>query len=219
MKTSNFISVAIDGGAGSGKSTTSKLLSKEMNYMHVDTGSHYRLLTHSFLYNGFELSEVEEVLELNKFNLNSIISGFSSRLVINDVEVPDTDLRTEKINLNVSRFASHPAVRSLLFDYQRSLVNFAKKKNFLGIVMEGRDIGSVILPDADLKLFLHAEEGVRTERRMADGQADSINLRDKLDSGRKNAPLMATPDSIKIDTGKNSIQDVFLLISELISNL
>lgn len=219
MKTSKFIKVAIDGGAGSGKSTTSKLLSEKMRYMHVDTGSHYRLLTHAFLRKGIELSGIEEALNLNKFKITSTISGFSAQLVINDLQVPDADLRTEEINLTVSRFASHSAIRGFLFDYQRSLVELAKKENFSGIVMEGRDIGSVILPDAELKLYLYADESVRLVRRKADGQIDSIPLRDKMDSGRKNAPLKATPDSVRIDTGKHSIQDVISLISQLITNL
>jgi cytidylate kinase len=98
-------------------------------------------------------------------------------------------------------------------------VELAKKENFSGIVMEGRDIGSVILPDAELKLYLYADESVRLDRRKADGQSDSIPLRDKMDSGRKNAPLKATPDSVRIDTGKHSIQDVISLISQLITNL
>ena len=219
MKLDKFITVAIDGGAGSGKSTTSRLLAEKLNFMHVDTGSHYRVLSHFLIENNISSDETINFLKLNKFNLNSEIIGNTCNFLINKHKVPDSDLRSEIINLNVSLYASIPNVRTLLFDYQRSLVDLSKNNNFSGLVMEGRDIGTIILPNADLKLFLHASQDVRVSRRSNDGQSDSISLRDKLDSGRKVAPLTPSLDSISIDTGVNSVDQVFTKISNLISNL
>ena len=219
MKLEKFITVAIDGGAGSGKSTTSRLLAEKLNFMHVDTGSHYRVLSHFLIKNNISPDETINFINLNKFNLNSEIIGNTCHFLINKHKVPDSDLRSEIINLNVSSYASIPDVRTLLFDYQRSLVDLSKNNSFSGLVMEGRDIGTIILPNADLKLFLHASQDVRVSRRSNDGQSDSISLRDKLDSGRKVAPLTPSFDSISIDTGVNSVDHVFTKISNLISNL
>ena len=150
-------------------------------------------------------------INLNKFNLNSEIIGNTCHFLINKHKVSDSDLRSEVINLNVSSYASIPNVmQNLLLDYQRSLVDLSKNNNFSGLVMEGRDIGTIILPNADLKLFLHASEDVRVSRRSNDGLSDSISLcADKLDSGRKVAPLTPSFDSIFIDTGVNSVDHVF----------
>ena len=148
-------------------------------------------------------------------------------MVINDVEVPDADLRTEKINLNVSRFASHPAVRSLLFDYQRSLVNFAKKKNFLGIVMEGRDIGSVILPDADLKLFFKCSIKEKARRRLKEFKIldnnitlkqveKALRVRDWLDKTRKISPLIKAKNAILVNTTNLTLSQMRLKLIKLV---
>ena len=96
--------------------------------------------------------------------------------LINKLKVPDSDLRSEIINLNVSSYASIPNVIILLFDYQRSLVDLSKNNNFSGLVMEVEILKYIILPNADLKLFLHASQDVRVSRRSNDGQSDSISL-------------------------------------------
>ena len=137
---------------------------------------------------------------------------------INKEDVIDSELRTEQINEMVSIYSALSSVRKHLFNYQRSLVKFSQSNKFEGIIMEGRDIGSVILPDADLKLFLFASEEIRNQRREAQGLIDSIKKRDRLDSERKNSPLKATPNSIQIDTGIISIEEVYLLIIEHIKN-
>ena len=176
MKINKFIVVAIDGGAGSGKSTTAKLLSKKLNMMHVDTGSHYRVISHFLINKKISPHDSADFINLNKFDLNSEIDDNSCHFLINNHRIHDSSLRSENINLNVSSYASIPVVRSLLFNYQKSLVDLAKRNNFSGIVMEGRDIGTVILPNADLKLFLHASHDVRVSRRSNDGQSDSISF-------------------------------------------
>ena len=138
---------------------------------------------------------------------------------INKEDVIDSELRTEQINEMVSIYSALSSVRKHLFNYQRSLVKFSQSNKFEGIIMEGRDIGSVILPDADLKLFLFASEEIRNQRREAQGFIDSIKIRDRLDRERKNSPLKATPNSIQIDTGIFSIEEVYLLIIEHIKKL
>ena len=215
MKT--FTTIAIDGGAGSGKSTTATKLSANLNFLHVDTGSHYRSIASVLNKQNLSLNQIDE--NLNKFKLSSSISGFKSSLLINNNVVPESILRSEEVNNSVSKYASISSVRNLLFEYQRSQVELAKKHNFNGLVMEGRDICSIILPNADLKLFLHAPESIRQDRRSSDGEKDQILQRDQMDSSRKVAPLVQSVDSIMINTGELSIEEVFSQILSLINDL
>jgi CMP/dCMP kinase len=215
MKT--FTTIAIDGGAGSGKSTTATNLSAKLNFLHVDTGSHYRSIASVLNKEIVSLDQISE--NLNKFKLSSSIFGFKSSLLINNNVVPESILRSEEVNNSVSKYASISSVRNLLFEYQRSQVELAKMHNFNGLVMEGRDIGSIILPNADLKLFLHAPESIRQDRRSSDGEKDQILQRDQMDSSRKVAPLVQSVDSIMINTGELSIEEVFSQILSLINDL
>lgn len=215
----SFITIAIDGGAGAGKSTTAHNISTKFNLLNVDTGSHYRSLTASLINHNISEAEASSSQNLNKFELSSSISENKSRIQINGISFSHSDLRSDKINLNVSKYSSIPSVRSLLFNYQKSQSELAQKNNFGGIVMEGRDIGTVILPDADLKLFLFANDNVRHQRRIQDGECDQIQKRDFLDSTRKIAPLTEAKSSIRIDTSKLSQNEVVTYISELIEAL
>ena len=215
MKT--FITIAIDGGAGSGKSTTATNLSTKLNFLHVDTGSHYRSIASILNKEIVGSNQIDQ--NLNKFKLSSFVSGSKSLLSINSNVVPESILRSEEVNNSVSKYASIPSVRNLLFEYQRSQVELAKKHNFNGLVMEGRDIGSIILPNADLKLFLHDPDSIRKYRRSGDGEKDQILQRDQMDSFRKIAPLVQCVDSIMINTGELSIEEVFSQILSLINDL
>ena len=215
MKT--FLTIAIDGGAGSGKSTTAKNLSTKLNFLHVDTGSHYRSIASVLIKESVGLNHIEE--NLNKFKLSNSISGSRSLLMINNNVVPESILRSGEVNNLVSKYASISSVRNLLFEYQRSQVELAKKHNFNGLVMEGRDIGSIILPNADLKFFLHATDSIRLNRRAGDGEKDQILQRDQMDSSRKVAPLFQSVDSIMINTGELSIEEVSSQILSLINDL
>ena len=123
------------------------------------------------------------------------------------------------MNREVSYYARIPEVRDLLLKYQRSLPDFGKNRGFSGIIMDGRDIGSIILPKADIKIFLHADLLVRQSRRLSDGEQDAISARDQIDSTRKIAPLACPDDAISIDTGKLSLDEVVQLISNEISSL
>ena len=212
-----FITIAIDGGAGSGKSTTATNLSTKLNFLHVDTGSHYRSIASVLINESVGFNQIDE--NLNKFKLSSSVSGSKSLLLINDNLVPESILRSEEVNKSVSKYASISSVRNLLFEYQRSQVELAKMHNFNGLVMEGRDIGSIILPNADLKLFLHAPDSIRQNRRSGDGEKDQILQRDQMDTSRKVAPLVQSVDSIMINTGELSIEEVFSQILSLINDL
>jgi cytidylate kinase len=212
-----FTTIAIDGGAGSGKSTTATNLSTKLNFLHVDTGSHYRSIASVLNNESVGFNQIDE--NLNKFKLSSSVSGSKSLLLINDNLVPESILRSEEVNNSVSKYASISSVRNLLFEYQRSQVELAKMHNFNGLVMEGRDIGSIILPNADLKLFLHAPDSIRQNRRSGDGEKDQILQRDQMDTSRKVAPLVQSVDSIMINTGELSIEEVFSQILSLINDL
>ena len=212
-----FTTIAIDGGAGSGKSTTATNLSTKLNFLHVDTGSHYRSIASVLNNESVGFNQIDE--NLNKFKLSSSVSGSKSLLLINDNLVAESILRSEEVNNSVSNYASISSVRNLLFEYQRSQVELAKLHNFNGLVMEGRDIGSIILPNADLKLFLHAPDSIRQNRRSGDGEKDQILQRDQMDTSRKVAPLVQSVDSIMINTGELSIEEVFSQILSLINDL
>lgn len=210
----SFKIIAIDGGAGSGKSTTASILSQRLNLLHVDTGLHYRAVTQSLLNKLGEVKNFESYLNKNKISFDTILSAKKSLIVVDGQTYSLSELRSKRINESVSDCASIPSVRSALLDYQRSLVSYAKENDFLGVVMEGRDIGSVVLPDADLKIFLVAAEGIRQDRREKDGEIDQIKTRDKLDSTRSIAPLLKTVDSLIIDTGTHSIEEVYSKIHQ-----
>ena len=210
----SFKIIAIDGGAGSGKSTTASILSQRLNLLHVDTGLHYRAVTQSLLNKLGEVKNFESYLNKNKISFDTILSAKKSLIVVDGQTYSLSELRSKRINESVSNCASIPSVRNALLDYQRSLVSYAKQNNFLGVVMEGRDIGSVVLPDADLKIFLVAAEGIRQDRREKDGEIDQIKTRDKLDSTRAIAPLLKTDDSLIIDTGTHSIEEVYSKIHQ-----
>ena len=210
----SFKIIAIDGGAGSGKSTTASILSQRLNLLHVDTGLHYRAVTQSLLNKLGEVKNIESYLNKNIISFDTILSAKKSLIVVDGQTYSLSELRSKRINESVSNCASIPSVRSALLDYQKSLVSYAKENDFLGVVMEGRDIGSVVLPDADLKIFLVAAEGIRQDRREKDGEIDQIKTRDKLDSTRAIAPLLKTDDSLIIDTGTHSIEEVYSKIHQ-----
>ncbi len=215
----SFISIAIDGGAGSGKSTTAHNISNMFNFLNVDTGSHYRSITASLINHNISVKDALNPKNLNKILLSSKIIKNKSQIQINGTSFSHAELRSERINLNVSRYSSISSIRSLLFKYQKSQCELAKKNKFSGIVMEGRDIGTIILPDADLKLFLFANESVRHQRRIQDGESDLIQKRDLLDSTRSIAPLSEAQNCVKIDTSKFSQSQVVTQISQLIKSL
>ncbi len=215
---SRFKIVAVDGGAASGKSSTSRTVASRCNLMHVDTGSHYRVVTLLLLQAGVHPTQREALAEtLRQIRLNTRVEGQSAHLIVNGKVPHDSDLRSHAVNELVSPVAAVPEVRRFLFDYQRSLEGVARSGNFAGMIMEGRDIGTVIFPHADLKIYLEADPETRSKRRAAEGGVDSVTKRDAIDSKRAAAPLACAPDAVRIDSSHLSLDQVVERISDLLA--
>ncbi len=206
------IRIAIDGPAASGKSTTARLLAKKLGYLYIDTGAMYRAATLAVLRAGIDVHDekaVERCVRTQKITLR-IVNG-EQRTYLNDEDVSDL-IRTPQINKVISIIASYPGVRQVLIEQQRAL---AKEG---GVVMDGRDIGTVVLPDAELKVFLVAGLKERARRRQKDLAQQGIRLslpeieqeisrRDQLDSSRKLGPLRQADDARVLDTTKLTIEE------------
>ena len=219
MSKNKYIIIALDGAAGSGKSTTAKAVCQKFKYIHVDTGLHYRSLCLYFLNKNISADKVCDYLSCNSISMNSVIDDFSVYLSLDGNHFSSEQLRNHEMNKNVSYYARLPELRNLLLNYHRDLCAYGRFFRFSGIIMDGRDIGSVVLPDADLKFFLHADLSIRQQRRSSDGETDSISGRDKLDSTRKTAPLVCPADAISINTGLHTIDHVVDLFSQHIFSL
>jgi cytidylate kinase len=208
MASTPFIIVAIDGGAASGKSSSSRTLSDRFNLLHVDTGSFYRAITAEMLRRGVSASDLAAVKSaLASVQLGTRVEGRSAQMEIGG-RVAGDEIRSGEVNAHVSHFAAIPEVRSALLTYQRGQADVARQRGFRGLVMEGRDIGSVIFPAADFRFFLHADPTERARRRANEGGQDSIAERDRLDSSRKTAPLACPPGAVSIDTTHLTLPEV-----------
>ena len=197
----SFIIVAIDGGAASGKSTSSKVLAERFNLLHVDTGSFYRAITAEFLRRGVTPTDLPAVhAAAAALRFGTRLHGRTAVMEIDGRVVSDAEIRSRVVNENVSHFAAIPEVRAALLAYQRGQTEVARAQSFRGLVMEGRDIGSVIFPDAGFRFFLHAHAEERARRREKEGHHDFIAERDRLDSTRKTAPLSCPAGAVSIDT-------------------
>ena len=218
MPKKDFIIVAIDGGAAAGKSSTSRALSRKFDLMHVDTGSFYRAITVKLLEAGVP-AEAGEALNtgLANLELGTYIDEQSAYIVVNDW-IPDESIRSEAVNAKVSHYAAIPELRKFLFDYQREQANIAREEGFAGLVMEGRDIGSVIFPDADLRLYLYADPAKRAARRAAEGLTDSIEKRDALDASRKTAPLSVPEGATLVDSSELTLEGIVEHVSKLVEH-
>jgi cytidylate kinase len=216
---SEFKIIAVDGGAASGKSSTSRAIAERLGLMHVDTGAHYRTLAYALLNAGADPGAPEAIPALlAALQLDTTIKGRSALLSINGHVPADAEIRSPEVNSNVSKFAAIESVREFLFNYQRSQADVAREHpRFNGLIMEGRDIGSIIFPTAEHRFFLFADEATRAARRAKDGQTDSIAERDKRDSQRKTAPLVCLAGAIRVDTGPLSLDAVVDHICGLIT--
>jgi len=210
----SFLIVAIDGGAAAGKSTTARALSARFNLLHVDTGSYYRAVTHELLRQGVPTDDTNAIAHAAaRLTLGTRVEGRHARIEIGGHGVNEADLRGPSVNAAVSHFAAVPAVRAALLAYQRDQARIAREHGFAGLVMEGRDIGTVIFPDADFRFFLHADPEERARRRAAEGQQDSIAERDRLDSTRKTAPLQCPPGATGLDSTHLTLEEVVARVS------
>ena len=214
-------SIAIDGPAGAGKSTIAKRLAKELGYQYVDTGAIYRTVAYFLDLWGVSPKDIDNV---NRY-IDELTVGIEydeegvQHMIMNGMDVTD-DIRTQDISQKASLVSAHARVREMLLDMQRDV---AKAHN---VIMDGRDIGTVVLPKANVKIFLTASAEVRAKRRAdelaAKGQkADynkilkEIQQRDYQDTHREIAPLKMARDSIKVDTSEMDIDQVVAHIKEI----
>jgi cytidylate kinase len=204
-----FVCVAVDGGAASGKSSTSRLLAAEQGLLHVDTGSHYRAVTLALLRAGGSAEQPDSIPKLlDKLSVSSTILGQAAWVSICGTTPSAQDLRRPEVTASVSAFSAIPAVRNFLLNYQRDQVRLAEEGGFAGVVMEGRDIGSVVLPQAEVRIFLEADTAVRSARRAAEGLRDAIAQRDQADASRATAPLTCPAGAVRIDNTQLSLIEV-----------
>ena len=215
-------SIAIDGPAGAGKSTIAKRLAKELGYQYVDTGAIYRTVAYFLDLLGVspkDVDGVERYIDELTIEIQYDEDGLQ-HMIMNGMDVTG-DIRTQDISQKASLVSAHAVVRDMLLDMQRDV---AKQYN---VIMDGRDIGTVVLPKADVKIFLTATAEVRAQRRtselIAKGQkADfpqilkEIEQRDYRDTHRPIAPLKMAKDSIKVDTSELDIDGVVEAIREII---
>lgn len=213
-----FIIIAIDGGAASGKSSSSKILADRFNLLHVDTGSFYRHITCELLRLGVAHTDLPALkAALAKLQFTTRLNGRSAQMLIGG-QPAGVEIRGQNVNEHVSHYAAIPEVRHALLGYQRGLADVAKAHHFRGLVMEGRDIGSVIFPNADFRFFLHADPAERAKRRAREGGGqDSIAERDRLDSSRKASPLTCPAGAIDIDSTFISLDQVVEKMAGLIA--
>ena len=213
MASSSFIIIAIDGGAASGKSSTSRALAERFNLLHVDTGSFYRHITAELLRRGLSHADHAAVnAELAKLKFSTRLAGRSAQMLIGGEPAGD-EIRDKSVNENVAHFAAVPEVRAVLIDYQRGQVEVGRAHGFRGLVMEGRDIGSKIFPEADFRFFLFADPVERAKRRAAEGRQDAIVQRDTMDSQRLN---QSAQGAIAIDSTYLTLEQVVDRMAELI---
>lgn len=217
MSKNNFILITIDGGAATGKSSSARVISERFNYLYADTGSHYRTITYLMITKGINPEDPRDTIEcLNKISLETKIKDRKVHVYLDSYNPNDNDLRSQKVNDQVSHFAAMPDVRKFLLKYQRNLASIARIQNFDGMIMEGRDIGSIIFPHADYKFFLIADPNTRIKRRNLEGHKDAIEKRDRLDSTRHTAPLICPKGAIKIDTSLMTLEEVIEKMSSFI---
>ena len=220
-----YVSVAVDGPAGSGKSTITKLVAKSLGFNYVDTGAMYRALTYNFLSNGLDELEEEEIKELlSKTDFKVEYVDGVQYVYVNNEEVSDK-IRTAEVSKFTSLFAKSPAVRDFLIDTQRNLANTNN------IIMDGRDIASVVLPNADVKIFLTASVEERARRRVLDFERqgienvdfekvkEDIKARDWQDENRDIAPRVKVDSATLLDTTSLTIDEVVEKMAELVKSV
>ena len=217
MNDQSFRVIALDGGAASGKSSTSRGVAERMHLLYVNSGEFYRVITYHLLEEDVHSKSEEEIeAALAKVSLESKIENGGVVPVLNGKAVPTNELRSPNVNANVSLYAAKRPVRNFLTDPLRDLVETGKAEGYQGLIMEGRDIGTVIFPDADFKFFLSASEETREQRRQSEGQMDLVVQRDLLDSKRSAAPFVPADRSIRINTDELDLQEVIDLVGGII---
>ncbi|HHU70291.1 MAG TPA: (d)CMP kinase [Thermoanaerobacterales bacterium] len=209
------MNIAIDGPAGAGKSTVAKILAKKLNYNYIDTGAMYRALTLKAIQEGVDFNNTNSLVSLLETTKIEIIH----ETVFLDGKDVTSEIRTPEVDQKVSITAAVPEIRKEMVNLQRRM---AKNTN---VIMDGRDIGTVVLPDANFKFFVTASEEERAKRRFKEltdknYEVDyeyilkEISKRDKLDTKRKVSPLKQADDAIIINTNNKTIEEV---VQEILS--
>ncbi|WP_430608044.1 cytidylate kinase [Enterococcus sp. AZ170] len=216
------ISIAIDGPASSGKSTVAKILAKKLGYIYCDTGAMYRALTYLAITKNIDFEDEKALVDLCLEHRISFEQTEKEQLVFIDGAQVTEAIRQPDVTNAVSIVAKHGAVRAKMVELQQMIGRAG------GVVMDGRDIGTAVLPDAEVKIFLVASVIERAQRRYKENQEKGISTdfetlkkeieqRDYLDSTRKVSPLKQAVDAIKIDTTGMGIEEVVKAIEEIIS--
>jgi len=204
------VAIAIDGPAASGKSTLAKLLAKKLGLTMVNSGAMYRAITWKALAIGIDPNDTQAVANLlNQIEIQCSSDGLVSTIAIDGIMLTD-ELRSENVNANVSAVSAIPEVRAKLIELQRSYLNHSS------VVMEGRDIGSVVFPNTPYKIYVDADEAVRAARRGNDGEVDSIAKRDAADSQRATAPLVVPDGATILDNSHHTIESGLQAILEIL---
>ena len=213
--------IAIDGPAGAGKSTIAGYLAKKLGYVNLETGAMYRALGLKALESGVSLDDEAALYELaNRSNLMLDPTPDGNRVLLDGRDITQR-IREQDVSDAASRASVHPKVRQWMVEHQREMGKLG------GVIMEGRDIGTKVFPDADVKIFLDARLDVRAERRVKQVDAendpakaqqvlDQMKQRDARDSGRKESPLVAAEDAIIIDSSYLGIDAVIHRIEEIV---
>jgi cytidylate kinase len=211
--------VAVDGPSGSGKSTVSRRLASAINGVYLDTGAMYRSVTWAVLQGGADLADPDAIAKIAlETELSIGTDPAAPHFAANGVNV-DAPIRGAEVTGAVSAVAAVPAVRQHLVALQKSIIS-----SFPRIVVEGRDIASVVAPDADLKVYLTASSAARAERRSAEDATDvsateaDLARRDKLDSSRATDPLRQASDAIEVDTTGLGIDEVVAYLLNLLKS-
>ncbi|UCZ54753.1 (d)CMP kinase [Bacillus shivajii] len=215
------INIAIDGPAGAGKSTVAKMVAEKLNFIYIDTGAMYRALTYAALNTSVDINNEEEVLQLlHKSNIELSNNDGVQRIFLNGKDISDA-IRSTDVTNRVSYVAKHRQIREQMVTEQQALAVNG------GTVMDGRDIGTAVLPSAEVKVFLTASVEERARRRheehLSKGQSSDydtlvkeIRNRDKIDSERETAPLRKALDAIEIDSTSMTIPEVVEHILQLV---
>ena len=214
------ISVAIDGPAGAGKSSISKVVAKKLGYLYIDTGAMYRGITWALLNAGISIDDVDAVeAALSKIQLELRVEETGLSVWVNGTDVSQ-DIRTQYVTSHVSQVAAQKAVRTKLVEMQRHMASAG------GVILDGRDIGSVVLPNAELKVYLTASVETRGHRRWLElKDSENISLeevcrtvaeRDAMDMNRKEPPLVCVDDAVVVETDHLSIEETVQTLVDLI---
>ncbi|TGD22629.1 (d)CMP kinase [Companilactobacillus suantsaicola] len=214
--------IAIDGPASAGKSTIAKLIAKNLNFVYCDTGAMYRTVTLLAKKNNVGYGDTLGILKLMSEHKIHFTNEIDGQHVFLDEEDVSKDIRTEEVTNNVSQVSAIKEVRTQLVQMQRDMANDTN------IVMDGRDIGTTVLPNAEVKIFLIASVEVRAQRRYKENLERGINTplkelqdeiaaRDYKDSHREISPLKKADDAIEVDTSDMTIEEVVKKVSEIVN--